>query len=717
MRTQSICLALVFVLLCPYASGQWVQTNGPYGGTLQRVACDSSGVLYTTHPRRGVFKSTDNGYRWLPANEGLSGISTTHIAANSAGLVFVASRQGGVFRSGNHGSTWTSCYPALPETAMGGMTVCRRAVYVGTSEDVFPVQGGRVFRSTDDGETWSVISPTWTGQTVNSIAADEGGTIFAGLDSSMYRSTDGGTTWAQIREASDTAYTSIALDQEGRVYAAATKGRSLQEHILRSTDNGATWQTLTQSWPDVYIGEILIHPSGTVLAATLGAGVFQSSDRGETWQQTNNGLNTRNVWGLGLTTAGDLLAATADGVFASSNQGLEWTRTTEGIDATTVTTLATNSSGRVFAGVTFGGVFCSDDNGMLWTQRNTGLPADSNGSTILNCIATGATAGVLAGTENGLFRSTDNGEQWIPLDLGFPSPRVSAIVASPTGTIVASAWSHGMSRSTDEGSTWAGVGPLGVSIYCLASNSTGHIFAGYYDLALYDGGIMRSTDQGLNWSPLPLGVSYFTPYALIVDTRDNVLAASINQVLRSTDNGISWTLSSMPWGIMINSLAVDSSGRIYAGGSGRPAVKVSTDNGTTWQEMSQGLSGSDVEALLIDRTGCLFAGTSDHGVFRSAGSTSMQDSRLAPQVCALSQNYPNPFNPTTTIRYELPKASHVALSVFDILGREIATLLNEEKSAGTYTVQWDASGVSSGVYFYRLRAGDFVQTRRMMLVH
>jgi len=102
---------------------------------------------------------------------------------------------------------------------------------------------------------------------------------------------------------------------------------------------------------------------------------------------------------------------------------------------------------------------------------------------------------------------------------------------------------------------------------------------------------------------------------------------------------------------------------------------------------------------------------------RATPTTGVDDHPNAlPSRFALEQNYPNPFNPSTTIRYDLPRSSHVTLSVYDVLGRKVATLLNEEKSAGTYTVQWDASSVSSGVYFYRLKAGDFVQTKRMMVV-
>ncbi|HCV41879.1 MAG TPA: hypothetical protein DGH68_00220, partial [Bacteroidetes bacterium] len=83
---------------------------------------------------------------------------------------------------------------------------------------------------------------------------------------------------------------------------------------------------------------------------------------------------------------------------------------------------------------------------------------------------------------------------------------------------------------------------------------------------------------------------------------------------------------------------------------------------------------------------------------------------------SLFQNYPNPFNPTTAISYQLTAQSFATLKVNDVLGREVATLINEVKPPGTYTVQWDASGVTSGVYFYRLEAGGFVSTKKLLIV-
>ena len=87
-----------------------------------------------------------------------------------------------------------------------------------------------------------------------------------------------------------------------------------------------------------------------------------------------------------------------------------------------------------------------------------------------------------------------------------------------------------------------------------------------------------------------------------------------------------------------------------------------------------------------------------------------------PEIYSLSQNYPNPFNPVSTIRYEVPKSGDVSLIVYDILGREVTRLVDSYLEPGSHQVRWNASDFASGIYFYRLQAGDFVQTRKMVLL-
>jgi hypothetical protein len=87
-----------------------------------------------------------------------------------------------------------------------------------------------------------------------------------------------------------------------------------------------------------------------------------------------------------------------------------------------------------------------------------------------------------------------------------------------------------------------------------------------------------------------------------------------------------------------------------------------------------------------------------------------------PSAFSLSQNYPNPFNPTTKIKYSVPQSSNVVIKVFDILGNEIESLVDEEKSLGTYELTWYAEQLPSGIYFYRIQAGSFVETKKMLLM-
>jgi hypothetical protein len=96
--------------------------------------------------------------------------------------------------------------------------------------------------------------------------------------------------------------------------------------------------------------------------------------------------------------------------------------------------------------------------------------------------------------------------------------------------------------------------------------------------------------------------------------------------------------------------------------------------------------------------------------------TSVGDEAREPTTFALFQNYPNPFNPATTIRFTLPLREHVTLKVFDVLGQEVATLVNEELNAGEHTVVFDAKNLPSGVYFYRLTTPTFSQTKPMVVL-
>ena len=135
--------------------------------------------------------------------------------------------------------------------------------------------------------------------------------------------------------------------------------------------------------------------------------------------------------------------------------------------------------------------------------------------------------------------------------------------------------------------------------------------------------------------------------------------------------------------------------------------------------LTNGLLGGSILSLAVSGTN-IFAGTEGSGVFRRALSDIITDvkeiSNSIPNNFVLSQNYPNPFNPSTNINFSVPLSSFVSIKVYDVLGKEVASLVNEELKAGSYKFSFNANGLTSGVYFSRVTAGNFTQTKNMILL-
>ncbi|RJP64835.1 MAG: T9SS C-terminal target domain-containing protein [Ignavibacteriales bacterium] len=145
-------------------------------------------------------------------------------------------------------------------------------------------------------------------------------------------------------------------------------------------------------------------------------------------------------------------------------------------------------------------------------------------------------------------------------------------------------------------------------------------------------------------------------------------------------------------------------------------------DGTCWAIFNtdnSGLPDNYIYSIAIDKDNNKWIGTSEGlSVFNEGGIVSVKEkyTHSLPNEFFLSQNYPNPFNPSTTIRYSIPELSNVSIKVYDVLGREVATLVDEEKPAGNYQVQFNAENLKSGIYFYTLKAREFSQTKKLTLL-
>jgi hypothetical protein len=363
------------------------------------------------------------------------------------------------------------------------------------------------------------------------------------------------------------------------------------------------------------------------------------------------------------------------------------------------------------------GIYKSTDATASWQPISNGL---NNGQAI-QCRQVILFAGNLyTATVDGIYKSTNLGGDWVKKSNG--------IVVGPgaiyefcesiyelNGTLFTGAYS-GIYRSTNGGESWIATNITGMHVFAknftmhngtvFAARETNNIPVGY-----------TSTDNGLTWGAL---TSLTFPTITFLSEPGKLFAGTIDGAWLSTNNGASWMhriqgLTPDPYNsafVRVNGILVSS---LKFGGSGM--FKTSND-GVLWENFGQGLSFlSTINDLIIFNNKILTAtsaGIFERNTAEVTGVT--QISNEVPMDYSLNQNYPNPFNPVTQIVYSIPKSSNVKVMIYDAIGGEVSVPVNQNQQAGTYQISFDASALSSGIYYYRIYAGEFTQTRKMILV-
>jgi len=313
----------------------------------------------------------------------------------------------------------------------------------------------------------------------------------------------------------------------------------------------------------------------------------------------------------------------------------------------------------------------------------------------------------------GVFTSTNNGVNWIPANNGLTN--ISVISFTVSGTNLFCGTYGGVFLSTNNGANWIEVNnglpiatPFIVNSLTFIDNNLFAGTAGY--------GVFLSTDNGANWIEKNNGLTN-TAVSTLAVSGSNIFAGTFSGVFVSTDNGTNWINTQGLAGVIVESL-ITIGPNIFAGSSGG-GVYLSTNNGSNWTSVGLGIPNTTIYAFAISGSK-IFAGTLSGIVYKRELSeiiTSVESmSTDLPTNFSVSQNYPNPFNPSTTINFSVPSSEFITLKVFDVLGNETATLVNEEKPAGVYEVEFNALGLSSGIYFYKIQTSSFVETKKMILL-
>jgi len=458
-------------------------------------------------------------------------------------------------------------------------------------------------------------------------------------------------------------------------------------------------QWVQAGWSNYGVNSFAV--SGNNFFAATYEGVYLSTNNGASWNAINSGLQNNEVNCFTVKDT-NLFAGTYNGVYLSTNNGTNWNAEDSGLANTGVTALAV-SGDKIFAGTT-GGVFVSTNNGANWTAAGSGLPDTLIIPAVSALIVFPNGAGdtnLFAGmTGSGVYLLTNNGTNWIAVDSGLNGNiDIYSLATSPDGKNIFAGTGRGVYCSTNNGTSWNSI-TSGLPSYEPNTYALIVISNGKGDTTLFAG-----TTQGVWAHP----ISRYTPIILLDQYSLGFYATSLQTITRT----LRITTSSLT-PLIIDSVYTKT--KWYTVESVHDTISEGdTVNLNISLVMANDTTSYSDTLYIVSNSICSPTKVSLGGGIEYPISVSKNNSDI-PKNYEISQNFPNPFNPTTVINYQIPVSSFVTLKVYDILGREVATLVNARKNAGYFNVTFDSKHLPSGVYFYRLQASSFIQTKKFVLL-
>ena len=689
MKRLSLMIWMTILLFSSnHLPAQWIQTNGPKGGEVKCLASIDSILFAGTDD--GVYRSVDNGASWNPT--GLENIvySLTVKSDNESNMnLFAGTFNGGVFLSADNGDNWNQRNFGLLNHYVNCLAANDSNIFAGTKEGVF--------RSPSNGVYWIPASNGLVSKFIRSLNI-YGKNLYAGTDSGLFVSTDDGANWSSAGLKGEAVN---AFTINGSYFFAGTDTSG----VLISAANGANWQMISN--PDMNKCVFSLAVMKNLLYAGTGMGIYRTPSNGAYWIPSSTGLSNQLTYTLHVRGT-DLYAGTMGGVYRSTNSGDSWTDVNTGLITTKVHSLISSST-TLYAGV-WGGIFQSHDSGNSWT-------ALSRGSACFSLLLSETKLYAGGGNHVGCYDLVKGSWEWVPVGMGW----IRALAINGTNLFAGSEGS-GAFRITHHAPGWWTITKTSLQdtmVYALAVKDT-FIFAGT------GGGVFRSSNSGATWTDVNNGLTNLSVAALAVNGAKLFAGTAGGGVFLSTNDGASW----IPVNDGLSGLALDILSFVFNEnnlfvGTWQGGVYVLKENETSWIAINTGLMdsmtqpSSVVHGLAIAGND-LYAGTRGAGVWRRPLAeliTSAGDISSEPKMSfSLEQNYPNPFNPSTTIEFALPKPAFVTLKVYNLLGEEVAALIAEQRSNGIHKFSWDASRLANGIYLYRLDAGDFVQSKKLILM-
>ena len=668
----------------------WEFIQFPNTTLLQGVFFADASTGWVTGTGGAVYKSTDGGINWIAQNSGTGRILYKAQFINSNTGWIVGGRQDGsdylLLKTTNGGTNWENL-------SFGSGAYSNEGVYflndmtgwVCGSDNTI---AGAIHKTTDGGLTWNRKNIPVTTTIVTTIKFANTNKGWASSSSiyntgPIYYSSDGGENWS-VQTNTNQHY--HYLDVKDSMNAAVVGSRVLSPagtHVFVTSNGGTTW--IDNNTPISNYTNSVKYIGNSIWIAADYSQILQSTNSGTNWIFQFRSARLRSVvWTASLTgwITGNTVLGSTGITLKTVNGGLNW-----------IADLNSPGGAQIsFVNPDYGWVLWEGNSAYIWRTTNGG------GTWSQNFIPAGGwTGGIFFinkdtgwafGSSGNLRFTADGGVSWVPQNPASSNYIQSVFFVNSNEGWLGGGYSSGngfISHTTNTGQTWTpqipATGAHVLDLFFLNKN--------YGWATMLSGGVQRTTNGGQNWI---LAGSVSKDYA------ERILM--INQ-----DTG---------WVVAYN-LASGS-------GDGLGYIYKTYDGGSTLiQEYVTSWPRSDLTDIAI-RDNKLWV-TGNHNTILSydipIGIKPINSS--VPEKFKLFQNYPNPFNPVTKIKFDIPsnvksEKSNVNIIIYDILGKEIEVLVNQQLQPGSYEVGWDGNNYTSGVYFYKITSGDYSNSKKMVLV-
>jgi len=626
-----------------------------------------------------LMKTTDGGISWIHlTSPGLYYTGFEFIDENTG---YVAGLFGYILKTTDGGNSWTYIdlshvvpYQQLAiicfvSPSTGYLSTYPPGHYPGGSD-------GYLLKTTNSGTTWS-FKKSFPGSYIRNIYFPDQLTgyfvlnpsIISPTNSHIIKTTDGGISW-------DTTYQGEAVN--GIKFLDANYGAVAGRNgMIRVTSNGGTtWQGTSTGYNLTFNAlDILYSPgtNSTTIVAAGDSGILASSTNwGHSWNQLCNAVTMNSLYSIrmvdgktGYACGGDNIVST---LIKTSDGGNNWEDLNfEGGGTLYSQSWVDNNTGYV-ASSGPDGIFKTTDGGLSFIQLRTGGHSSSPGWNDISFINE---TGYACSGGGEIVKTTDGGTSWIVLSSTHGTNSINSLFLLDSHTLFTAGDSGKISRSTDGGLTFTAIDIINTTLYSVAFS----------------------------------------------DIENGIAAGSGGKVYRTTNGGISWTESTAGNSAFFDIIYITPS-IVWISGEG--VMYYSFNAGETWNKANK-FHGQEAQYSMSISDGWLFTVGQKGNIIKNYANPSapvgVKDIDYSQDYTfILEQNYPNPFNPETVINFQLLQEGYVTLKIYDVLGTEITSLVNEYKGAGRHSVQFDGSKLSSGVYFYSINAGEYHSTKKMMLL-